>query len=358
MPSSVKLGVREISARMRSYSSGLRPWASTSAGVTVGCLTDFFAMSDEALRPPFRETRGRRKGLIHTIFWAGALFVRSGAQRPLGGRNPLGLCLAHIFGRAPHLGEDIGKEALGLGVAARPLQQQRVAHARLRARIVVGERPIFVERLGLAPALLEPARVEEMPVGGLKVGPARPQRVERRNRILRTPQAEFRFRLAERIVGLVAQRAGERILEVYARLLELAQQQTLLGEIDAVRDGVSDREIIRELAILLLGIERVDDALTRFLALHTAEPLRQQLDQDIGQRPDAREQQDEVGPGREAPGLGGVDNKSDVNQKQDNRERHGKLRHRPSTGAPARGGGKRPSSTAMKSTRNWRWAAC
>src|SRR5215470_14014161 len=36
MPSSVKLGVREISARMRSYSSGLRPWASTRAGVMRG----------------------------------------------------------------------------------------------------------------------------------------------------------------------------------------------------------------------------------------------------------------------------------------------------------------------------------
>src|SRR4029077_12413828 len=53
MPSSVMLGVREISARMRSYSSSLRPWASTSAGVTVGCLTGFLlAMSDEGLMPP------------------------------------------------------------------------------------------------------------------------------------------------------------------------------------------------------------------------------------------------------------------------------------------------------------------
>src|SRR5262245_19309451 len=71
MPSSVKLGVREMSARMRSYSSGLRPWASTSAGVTVGCLTGFLlAMRDGLSRPLLGETRGRRKGLIHTIFWA------------------------------------------------------------------------------------------------------------------------------------------------------------------------------------------------------------------------------------------------------------------------------------------------
>src|SRR5262245_25370579 len=72
MPSSVKLGAREMSARMRSYSSGLRPWASTSAGVMVGCLTDFLlAMRNGPLsRPLLGETRGRRKGLIHTIFWA------------------------------------------------------------------------------------------------------------------------------------------------------------------------------------------------------------------------------------------------------------------------------------------------
>src|SRR5260370_11103025 len=44
MPSSVKLGVRPISLRRRSYSSGLRPWAATSAGVIFGCWpAAFFA---------------------------------------------------------------------------------------------------------------------------------------------------------------------------------------------------------------------------------------------------------------------------------------------------------------------------
>src|SRR5499426_3629209 len=37
MPSSVKVGTRPISLRRRSYSSGLRPWAATSAGVILGC---------------------------------------------------------------------------------------------------------------------------------------------------------------------------------------------------------------------------------------------------------------------------------------------------------------------------------
>src|SRR5437763_5670709 len=37
-PSSVKLGVRPINFSMRAYSSGLRPWAATSAGVIAGVL--------------------------------------------------------------------------------------------------------------------------------------------------------------------------------------------------------------------------------------------------------------------------------------------------------------------------------
>src|SRR5215831_8558640 len=36
MPSSVKVGSRPISFRMRSYSSGLSPWAATRSGVILG----------------------------------------------------------------------------------------------------------------------------------------------------------------------------------------------------------------------------------------------------------------------------------------------------------------------------------
>src|ERR671934_1842352 len=42
MPSSVKVGVRPISLRRRSYSSGLRPCAATSAGVTLGSWSPGF----------------------------------------------------------------------------------------------------------------------------------------------------------------------------------------------------------------------------------------------------------------------------------------------------------------------------
>src|SRR5215510_7539760 len=53
MPSSVKLGVRPMSARRRSYSSGLRPWAATSAGVMLGGLMGDFAAIRESFRLPF-----------------------------------------------------------------------------------------------------------------------------------------------------------------------------------------------------------------------------------------------------------------------------------------------------------------
>src|SRR5215831_16670962 len=36
IPSSVKVGTRPISFRMRSYSSGFSPWAATSSGVILG----------------------------------------------------------------------------------------------------------------------------------------------------------------------------------------------------------------------------------------------------------------------------------------------------------------------------------
>src|SRR5258708_20267915 len=38
IPSSVKLGTRPISLRMRSYSSGFRPWLATSSGLIFGCF--------------------------------------------------------------------------------------------------------------------------------------------------------------------------------------------------------------------------------------------------------------------------------------------------------------------------------
>src|SRR6266508_4055028 len=48
MPSSVKVGVRPISLRMCAYSSGVRPWAATSAGVTRTVLAAGAAVLDRA----------------------------------------------------------------------------------------------------------------------------------------------------------------------------------------------------------------------------------------------------------------------------------------------------------------------
>src|ERR1700748_2273942 len=42
IPSSVKVGTRPISFRMRSYSSALSPWEATSSGVILGSLADIW----------------------------------------------------------------------------------------------------------------------------------------------------------------------------------------------------------------------------------------------------------------------------------------------------------------------------
>src|SRR6478609_4639817 len=42
IPSSVKLGTRPISLRMRSYSSGFSPWLATSSGVISGVILGSF----------------------------------------------------------------------------------------------------------------------------------------------------------------------------------------------------------------------------------------------------------------------------------------------------------------------------
>ena len=54
MPSSVNFGARPISDFRRSYSSGLRPCAVTSAGVTLGAVLGCLAaMAERCFTPPF-----------------------------------------------------------------------------------------------------------------------------------------------------------------------------------------------------------------------------------------------------------------------------------------------------------------
>src|ERR1700736_2047476 len=46
IPSSVKLGTRPISFRMRSYSSGFRPWLATSSEVICGWFMRFLGTNE------------------------------------------------------------------------------------------------------------------------------------------------------------------------------------------------------------------------------------------------------------------------------------------------------------------------
>src|SRR5947207_3790228 len=61
MPSSVKVGSRPISFRMRSYSSGLSPWAATSSGVILGSF--FMDSRLSAGLAVLRNIEGSRKAL-------------------------------------------------------------------------------------------------------------------------------------------------------------------------------------------------------------------------------------------------------------------------------------------------------
>src|ERR1700726_3561544 len=64
IPSSVKLGTRPISFRMRSYSSGFKPWLATSSGGIWGWFMRFLAL----LRLLIKEMATAGKGLSWRIF--------------------------------------------------------------------------------------------------------------------------------------------------------------------------------------------------------------------------------------------------------------------------------------------------
>src|ERR1700710_2404840 len=64
IPSSVKLGTRPISLRMRSYSSGFRPWLATGSGGICGWFMGLLVRG----RSLIREIGPARKGLLRRIF--------------------------------------------------------------------------------------------------------------------------------------------------------------------------------------------------------------------------------------------------------------------------------------------------
>src|SRR5476651_668088 len=69
IPSSVKLGTRPISLRMRSYSSGLSPWLATSSGVICGWFMRLLRRSRRALQM-FDQPREQAAavGAAHDVF--------------------------------------------------------------------------------------------------------------------------------------------------------------------------------------------------------------------------------------------------------------------------------------------------
>src|SRR5262249_40130010 len=85
-----------------------------------------------------------------------------------------------------------------------------------------------------------------------------------------------------------------------------------------IRDG----ELVRQSAIIALGIERIDDAPLRLLTLRAAEPFGHELEQHIGKRPHSGQQDDQVSPWVEPTGLGGMHNENHIQKPNDYHQRH------------------------------------
>src|SRR3979490_2548580 len=83
MPSSVKVGTRPISFRMRSYSSGLRPWEATSSGGILGSLGIMLLEADLSL---FLRTSSRaEKGFLRVFSTIRGIAVPPPPQRVCAG---------------------------------------------------------------------------------------------------------------------------------------------------------------------------------------------------------------------------------------------------------------------------------
>src|SRR5580700_4074041 len=106
------------------------------------------------------------------------------------------------------------------------------------------------------------------------------------------------------------------------RLVEFAQRQAFLSQRRAVGDRVGDFELVGEQTVAFARIERTDDALPRMLALNAAEPFGQQLDQHIGQRAEAGQEQDHIAPWPEPAGLRRMDDQDDLDQEENEPKLH------------------------------------
>jgi hypothetical protein len=111
--------------------------------------------------------------------------------------------------RAGEPAHDILRNRLGFRVAAELLQQLRLPHARLGAGKISADIGVIGERFVIAPRRLQRDGVKEVAIGGMKIGPAPQQLVERRDRRYGLTETELRARLAQQELRLVAQRLGE-----------------------------------------------------------------------------------------------------------------------------------------------------
>jgi hypothetical protein len=98
--------------------------------------------------------------------------------------------------------------------------------------------------------------------------------------------------------------------------------KTFFGKRFTVDDGIGAFDLVFEGAVSLVRIQRQADRLARLLALVGAEPCRNQLHRHIGDRADSRHHQNNIAPGREPPGLGGVHDQHNVDQGEEQNNRH------------------------------------
>ncbi len=77
-----------------------------------------------------------------------------------------------------------------------------------------------------------------------------------------------------------------------------------------------------QLPVAASRIDRARELPTRAPNLVGAEPFGNQLDDDIGERADAGQEQDDETPGREAPGLGGMNDQRHVDEGYKNSNIH------------------------------------
>ncbi|MGD1038296.1 MAG: hypothetical protein ABR878_14190 [Roseiarcus sp.] len=101
------------------------------------------------------------------------------------------------------------------------------------------------------------------------------------------------------------------------RLVVFAERQAFPRQRRTIGDGVDDLEFVVQLPVAASRIDRARELPTRAPSPIGAEPFGNQLDDNIGERADPRQEQDDETPGHEAPGLGGMHDQRDVEDGDD-----------------------------------------